>query len=318
MFKEKTLERYAKSALDVENNDPSGKFSGEFASLPKNNHQNREFLALSLEVLQPFAQKGTEGFSPWPEEKMEDLILSMEAYGLLSPIIVRPLEWGKFEILSGEHRWKAAKILNWTSISARIYHCDEQNAKAIFAITNLLHRENTLADKITWGAYYYDLLHSGKKSVIAKLEDEEIITPESLAKLSKKQLYRYHRLHFLPEKILERVKMGQITLTAGENLLRIDPSSFSLVEEFSEEIKTNQQAKKVLDLYENRILPYEFTTESLKIVLDGLEKKTLPSFSEMMKDVKKVLKKHLKEEDFGKIPELLEDFFIHYENQQES
>ncbi len=70
------------------------------------------------------------------EAELTDLASSMEASGLLQPIIVRPRDGG-YQLIAGERRWRAAERLGWSKISAVIKEVDDRTLLTLALIENL-------------------------------------------------------------------------------------------------------------------------------------------------------------------------------------
>src|SRR5688500_16837317 len=64
------------------------------------------------------------------EKSLDELAISIREEGILQPIIVRPLTDGKFEIIAGERRWRAAKLAELTKVPAIIRDICDQSALA--------------------------------------------------------------------------------------------------------------------------------------------------------------------------------------------
>ena len=78
-------------------------------------------------------------------EEMNELIQSVQQHGILSPLIVRPIE-GKtdeYEIVSGHRRFRAAQKAGLTEVPAVIYALNRDEA-AIMLVDSNLHREHLL------------------------------------------------------------------------------------------------------------------------------------------------------------------------------
>ncbi|HBV97917.1 MAG: hypothetical protein JL50_07475 [Peptococcaceae bacterium BICA1-7] len=75
------------------------------------------------------------------EEKLAELAESIKEHGIVQPIVVRPLEDGKFELIAGERRWKACLLLNMEIIPAVIRNYGDLEAAAVALIENV-QREN--------------------------------------------------------------------------------------------------------------------------------------------------------------------------------
>src|SRR5688572_21024416 len=67
-------------------------------------------LQLPLQAVRPNRYQPRQAFD---EEALGELTESMRASGLLQPVIVRPLSGGKYELVAGERRWRAAERLGW-------------------------------------------------------------------------------------------------------------------------------------------------------------------------------------------------------------
>lgn len=75
--------------------------------------------------------------------KFEKLKESIKRYGMPLPIVVRPHPWeqGRWQIVDGEHRWRAAKTLGWDDVPCMITDFDEATAKEAGIVVNDLHGE---------------------------------------------------------------------------------------------------------------------------------------------------------------------------------
>jgi ParB family chromosome partitioning protein len=70
------------------------------------------------------------------ETELAELASSIEASGLLQPVVVRPRN-GKYELIAGERRWRAVQRLGWTNIPAVIKEADDQALLTLALIENL-------------------------------------------------------------------------------------------------------------------------------------------------------------------------------------
>lgn len=74
------------------------------------------------------------------------------------PVVVRPISSSRFEIIDGEHRWRATKELGYTDIDCHIYECDTKTAKLLTNSLNYLKGE---PDKVKEASYVQDLINEG-------------------------------------------------------------------------------------------------------------------------------------------------------------
>jgi ParB family chromosome partitioning protein len=68
---------------------------------------------------------------------MVDLTASVKEHGVLQPILVRPLSDGRYQLIAGERRWRAARGAGLDSIPALIEDIDDETALEISVIENL-------------------------------------------------------------------------------------------------------------------------------------------------------------------------------------
>lgn len=155
-------------------------------------------------------------------EEMEALTESIMQNGIVSPIIVRPLENTdrEYEVISGHRRLYAAQKAGLTEVPALIYAID-RDAAAIVLVDSNLHRERILPSE---KAFAYKLKaealnHRGWRSDLTsdqvgpKLTAEEISNSDSAT-----QVKRYIRLTNLIPEILQYVDDGRISFTPAVEL----------------------------------------------------------------------------------------------------
>jgi ParB family chromosome partitioning protein len=75
------------------------------------------------------------------DASLQDLAASIRKQGLMQPILVRPLERGRYEIIAGERRWRAAKIAGLGEVPAIIREVPDSAALAMALVENI-QREN--------------------------------------------------------------------------------------------------------------------------------------------------------------------------------
>ena len=158
-------------------------------------------------------------------EEMEALAESIKEHGIVSPVIVRPLEntTDEYEIISGHRRVMASRKAGITEIPALIVSLD-RDAAAIVLVDSNLHREHILPSEKAF-AYKMKaeaLEHQGWRSdltscqVGTKLRTDEQIAAD--ANDSARQIQRYIRLTNLIPEILKYVDDGRISFTPAVEL----------------------------------------------------------------------------------------------------
>ena len=185
-------------------------------------------VAIPVEKLRPF---DGHPFKVKDDEEMNTLIESVQTQGILTPLIVRPIEdTDEYEVVSGHRRLHAAQKAGITEIPALIYALDRDTA-AIAVVDSNLHREHILPSEKAF-AYRMKLeamSRQGHRSDLTsdqlgrKLETAEIIAQQSDD--SKSQVRRYIRLTYLISEFLEKMDQGEIALSVGVELSFLDESS---------------------------------------------------------------------------------------------
>ena len=94
-----------------------------------------ELRTLPVELLQRGANQPRTDFD---KEALQELAESIKAQGVLQPVMVRPLDdSGKFEIIAGERRWRAAQLAGLHEVPAVVRELDDQTAMCIALIENI-------------------------------------------------------------------------------------------------------------------------------------------------------------------------------------
>lgn len=162
---------------------------------------------LPIEKLCPF-----EGhpFKVADNEEMDQLVESIMAHGVLTPLVVRPLENGEYEVISGHRRLHACKRAGIESVPAVITEMD-RDAAAIALVDSNLHREHILPSE---KAFAYKLKmdalkHQGQTCGQVGHKSRDTLSDSE----SGRQVQRYIRLTHLIPKILQMVDDGKIALT---------------------------------------------------------------------------------------------------------
>jgi len=89
---------------------------------------------LSIEALQPGRYQPRTRMDP---ESLAELAGSIKAQGVMQPILVRPLAAGRYEIVAGERRWRAARMAGLATVPALVREVPDRHALAIALIENL-------------------------------------------------------------------------------------------------------------------------------------------------------------------------------------
>lgn len=92
----------------------------------------------ALDSLVPYARQARTEFN---EESLGELADSIKEIGVVEPLLVRPMGNGKFEIIAGERRWRAARIAGLVEVPVLVRPMDDATADKVHLAENI-HREN--------------------------------------------------------------------------------------------------------------------------------------------------------------------------------
>ena len=179
-------------------------------------------VVISIEKLHPF---DGHPFKVKDDDEMNTLIESIQTQGILSPLIVRPIEdTDKYEVISGHRRLHAAIKAGIAEVPALIYALD-RDAAAIAVVDSNLHREHILPSEkaFAYKLKYEALKHQGTSCQVGtKLRTDEQIAEN--ANESARQIQRYIRLTYLISEFLEKMDRNEIALSVGVELSFLDES----------------------------------------------------------------------------------------------
>jgi ParB family chromosome partitioning protein len=144
----------------------------------------------------------------WDEESIKELAGSIAEHGLLQPVVVRPLENG-YELVAGERRWRACRMLGWESIPALVREYDDVGTATALLVENLQRENlNPLEEALAY----------------RRLIEEFGLSQEEVARRvgkSRAAVANALRLLHLPPGVLRFVKTGELTAGHARALLGI-------------------------------------------------------------------------------------------------
>ena len=181
---------------------------------------------IPVEKIRPF-----EGhpYKVLDNDEMNNLIESIQQKGVISPIVVRPLEdtTDEYELISGHRRLRASVKAGLETVPALIYAVTRDEA-AIMLVDSNLHREHILPSE---QAFAYKLKsealkHQGKRT---DLTSSQVATKfDSATEIgnitgeSRDKVYRYIRLTYLIPELLEMMDEDKIAFSVGVELSFLD------------------------------------------------------------------------------------------------
>lgn len=192
--------------------------------------QNNKIIELEIDKLVEFRKQ--QPFSMYSDDKKVEVKESIEKFGILTPIIVRYIENGRYEIIAGHNRVECLKELNKTTVPAKVMNVDDDNAMLIMIDTNLCTRDEI--NPIEKGRAYKLKLEILKKKRQERIENSEtkddslIREKQSIDELveeskeSKSQIYRLITLTNLNEDLQRLVASGNMAVAVGSEVASLN------------------------------------------------------------------------------------------------
>ncbi len=140
---------------------------------------------------------------------LEELISSIKIHGILQPIIVTLAENGRYTLIAGERRWRAAKIAGLITISACLRSATEQQKLELAIVENIQRK---------------DLNPLEEARAYLSLQDEFNLTQDEISRRvgkSRSQVANIIRLLQLPHEIQAALRLGRISASNARTLLSL-------------------------------------------------------------------------------------------------
>ena len=195
---------------------------------------DERIVEIELERLRPFR---SHPFKVKDDQEMKDLIGSISRYGILTPLVVRPLPEGVYEIISGHRRKHAAEQLGFRKLPVIIRVLTDEDAVVSMVDSNM-HREKILPSE---KAFAYKMKYEAMKQKSGRRKGSrpghsikgkktvQIMGEE--AGESPKQLQRYLKIAELIPELMQMLDKGEISFNPAYE------SAFLKVEEQQELVR---------------------------------------------------------------------------------
>ncbi|GLU39696.1 ParB/RepB/Spo0J family partition protein [Pseudomonas sp. NBRC 100443] len=165
---------------------------------------SRELQHLPLDLIQRGKYQPRRDMDP---QALEELALSIKAQGVMQPIVVRPVDKGRYEIIAGERRWRATQQAGLDTIPALVREVPDEAAIAMALIENIQREDlNPLEEAVA----------------LQRLQQEFQLTQQQVADAvgkSRVSVANLLRLIALPEEIKTLLSHGDLEMGHARALL---------------------------------------------------------------------------------------------------
>lgn len=163
--------------------------------------------SLPIAMIEPLPGQPRKRFD---EAALDELAASIAARGVIQPVIVRPRGEGRYQLVAGERRWRAAQKARLHEIPALVRELDEREVMALALIENIQREDLNPVEEAR--AYH-------------RLSEEEGLTQAEIAQMvekSRSHVANLQRLLALPEAVLNLVEGGELSMGHARALIGHD------------------------------------------------------------------------------------------------
>ena len=236
-------------------------------TMDDNETQGSSFISeVEIDKIKPNSNQPRREFD---DETMEELAASIKKIGVIQPVTLRELDDGMYQIIAGERRYRASKMLALKAIPAYVKTVDDENVMEMALVENI-QREDLNAIEI---ALTYQ-----------KLMDTQSLTQEELSKrVGKKRatIANYIRLLRLPAELQIGIKDKKIDMGHARALLAIPDPELQL-KIYNKIIKEGLSVRKVEAIVKKEVenltkkekpkKPAQKTSEEFNVLQDHLSR----------------------------------------------
>ena len=219
---------------------------------------------IPLNLIEPNPNQPRREFD---EDALKELATSIREVGLITPITLRQMADGKYQIIAGERRWRASQIAGLTSVPAYIRTVDDENVMEMALVENI-QREDLNAIEIAL-AYQH-------------MADTLGMTQEKIASRvgkSRTAITNYMRLLKLPAQIQMALKNHEVDMGHARALLSLDSPS-AQIKLFKEVQKNDYSVRKI----EEMVQAIKNGNDIQEVKKPSAGKSTLPSEYVLLRD----------------------------------
>jgi ParB family transcriptional regulator, chromosome partitioning protein len=175
------------------------------AAAPKD--ESEELREVPVDLIEPNPNQPRHTFD---EETLLGLAESIKLRGILQPVLVRPLVGGRFELLAGERRWRAAQLAERDTVPAVVRHHDDAASLEVALIENMAREDLNPVEEARACAALVEELGLTREDVGLRVGRSRVAVSNLI------------RLLELPDEALELIDRGELSEGHGRALLLAD------------------------------------------------------------------------------------------------
>ncbi|WP_428027945.1 ParB/RepB/Spo0J family partition protein [Altererythrobacter sp.] len=167
-------------------------------------YRNSALTSLEIASIEPLPGQPRKRFD---EASLNELAASISARGVIQPVIVRPRGQGRYQLVAGERRWRAAQKAQLHEIPALVRDLDDREVMALALIENIQREDLNPVEEAR--AYH-------------RLSEEEGMTQAEIARMvekSRSHVANLQRLLQLPDQVLDMVEENSLSMGHARALI---------------------------------------------------------------------------------------------------
>jgi ParB family chromosome partitioning protein len=208
------------------------------------------------------------------EQSMQELAQSIKLHDIIQPITVSKLHGGKYRLISGERRWRAAKVAGLTDIPAYVRQANDQQLLELALLENLQREDlNAMEIALSYKRMMEELNHTQEQVAERMGKDRTTVT-------------NYIRLLKLPPDIQVAVRSGEISMGHARALVNVDTIEkqlFVFDEIKAKSLSVRQTENLVRNLYKEKEEEQKEERDTLPPAYKRIEDKLGSYFSTRVK-----------------------------------
>ena len=169
--------------------------------------ESEELRQVPVELIAPNPSQPRRSFD---EDTLAALAESIRQRGVLQPVLVRPLLGGRYELVAGERRWRAAKLAELESVPAVVRRHDDAASLEVALIENMAREDLNPVDEARACAALVEELGLTREEVGLRVGRSRVAVSNLI------------RLLELPDEALELLERGELREGHGRALLTAD------------------------------------------------------------------------------------------------
>ena len=213
---------------------------------------------VGVEQLQPGQYQPRQQFD---EVSLQELSDSIKAQGMVQPIVVRPLDADKFEIIAGERRWRASKLAGLDKVPVIIRQADSQATLAMALIENI-QREDLNPIEIAIGL----------KRLLKEFELTQQAVADAVGR-SRASVSNLLRSLKLPKSIQKELHAGKISMGHARAIISLpEPEQKKVI---AKTIEKSWSVREIEEAVQKILIPDE--------IVKSLKEKAVPNIEKVKK-----------------------------------